>query len=124
MFACKKEESLPEIIDIHNSQTSLDWAGTYVGIVPCADCEGISVRIELLFDKTYELFFRYVGKSDEYYKCSGNFNWNESGNSIILDCESFANKFFVGENRLIMLDTDGNEISGKFAENYVLNKKE
>nr|WP_250850238.1 copper resistance protein NlpE N-terminal domain-containing protein [Acinetobacter sp. ANC 5378] len=28
-------------------ETSLDWAGEYKGVFPCADCEGIETDLEL-----------------------------------------------------------------------------
>ncbi|HSH50375.1 MAG TPA: copper resistance protein NlpE N-terminal domain-containing protein, partial [Bacteroidales bacterium] len=27
--------------DMHTSEISLDWQGTYKGVLPCADCPGI-----------------------------------------------------------------------------------
>ena len=35
------ESSSAEPVDMHTSQISLDWAGTYSGVLPCASCEGI-----------------------------------------------------------------------------------
>jgi hypothetical protein len=35
------------------SRTSLDWPGTYTGVLPCADCEGIETTITLSVDLTY-----------------------------------------------------------------------
>ena len=37
-----KVASSAEIDSAHNAQNSLDWAGDYQGILPCADCEGIN----------------------------------------------------------------------------------
>ena len=31
----------------HNSRNALDWAGTYEGVLPCADCPGIQTRLSL-----------------------------------------------------------------------------
>ena len=39
----------------HNAKNSLDYIGTYKGILPCADCEGIETELELNSDKTYEI---------------------------------------------------------------------
>ncbi|MBL8321182.1 MAG: copper resistance protein NlpE N-terminal domain-containing protein, partial [Acinetobacter sp.] len=44
------------------AETSLDWAGKYKGVLPCADCEGIEMELELKSDKTYELTEEYLGK--------------------------------------------------------------
>ena len=29
------------VVDIHNAETSLDYEGTYKGVLPAADCPGI-----------------------------------------------------------------------------------
>ena len=36
----------------HNAQNSLDWNGTYKGVLPCADCAGIEKEITLYKDQT------------------------------------------------------------------------
>ena len=33
--------------DMHNAETSLDYTGTYTGVLPAADCPGIEVRLIL-----------------------------------------------------------------------------
>ncbi len=54
----RKEASDPTMAkqaDMHTSQNSLDWAGVYEGVLPCADCPGIQTRLTLSRDETYEL---------------------------------------------------------------------
>jgi uncharacterized lipoprotein NlpE involved in copper resistance len=41
--------------DVHNSRSSLDWAGTYEGVLPCADCPGTKIRLTLNGDGSYRL---------------------------------------------------------------------
>jgi len=119
----KSDEQDSNVIDIHNSMNSLDWNGTYAGIIPCADCEGISVSITLNPDETYMVSYMYLGKDDSFpISFSGKFSWNEAGNTIKLDIKDFPPYYFVGENRLIQLDMDGNEIVGELADNYILEK--
>ena len=36
----------------HNSRNSLDWAGIYEGVLPCADCPGIQTRLTLSRDES------------------------------------------------------------------------
>ena len=48
----------------HTTENALDWNGTYKGILPCADCEGIKTELELNSDKTYEIKETYLGKGD------------------------------------------------------------
>ena len=47
----------PRLPSGDNSRNSLDWQGTYVGTVPCADCPGIRMRIELKDDGTFARSF-------------------------------------------------------------------
>jgi len=111
------------IVTVHNSMNSLDWAGTYTGIIPCADCEGISVSITLNLDETYQVSYLYLGKGDNIpVSFSGKFSWDEAGGTITLDSEEIPSRYKVGENRLIQLDMEGNLITGEFADKYVLEK--
>lgn len=103
--------------------TSVDWDGTYFGVLPCADCEGIKTVIKLNSDLTYKLKLKYIGKDDKYFEFSGTFSWNEEGNKITLSgSNGEPNYFFVGENFIRQLDMEGNQIKGGLAEKYVLRK--
>ena len=56
------------VIDSHTSDMSLDWAGVYEGVLPCADCDGIETTLELKKDHTYVATYKYIGKpSDSNY---------------------------------------------------------
>lgn len=105
----------------HNARNSLDWAGAYRGVLPCADCEGIETIVVLASDGTYRSQFRYLGKSDEVFSEQGRFTWNEAGNTITLSGAQPV-RYFVGENRLTRLAIDGSRIIGNLAKNYVLTK--
>lgn len=108
----------------HNSRNSLDWAGRYHGVTPCADCEGIETNLVLHGDQTYELSIKYIGKSNELYQTYGSFRWDESGNQIILDVEENSRPagYIIQENRIVQLDMDGNRITGEIADAYILKK--
>lgn len=106
-----------------NSRTSLDWAGTYSGTVPCADCEGIATRLTINDDGSYVLQTQYLGKSDELFVNEGAFDWQEDGNHIVLQgIENGPSIYQVGENHLRQRDMDGKPITGDLADNYVLRK--
>jgi copper homeostasis protein (lipoprotein) len=57
--------------------TSIDWAGIYQGILPCADCEGIKTQIVLNKDLSYVLETQYLGKDEKIFQAKGTFKWNE-----------------------------------------------
>lgn len=108
---------------VHNSSNSLDWAGTYKGTLPCADCEGLETEVFLKADLTYPIKTKYLGKGNEIIEEKGNFNWNNAGNTIVLSGnKNRPNQYFVGENKLIQLDMSGKKIEGTLADNYVLKK--
>src|SRR5665811_2088212 len=77
----------PGFIDAHTSRNSLDWEGTYTGVLPSDDCEGIDTSISLNKDQTYLLKLRYLGtpekKSKDFFS-EGKFTWDENGNNISL----------------------------------------
>ncbi len=108
----------------HNSQNSVDWAGTYSGVLPCADCEGIQTTIILKENLTYQEQIQYLGKENVMLKYNGTFFWNNEGNTITLQNKEqhFADSYFVGENTLTRLDTEGRKVLGKLAQHYILSK--
>lgn len=108
------------------SQNSLDWKGSYSGVVPCADCEGILTRLTLREDNTYYLQTRYLGKSEDVLVSSGSFEWNKQGNRITLKNikEGAAPVYYqVGENKLTQLDLKGQPVTGSLASMYVMVKE-
>ena len=105
-----------------NSMTSIDWAGIYQGVLPCADCEGIKTQIVLQNDLSYVLETSYIGKNEKVFKTQGTFKWDENGSKITLDNEN-KQIYQVGENRIFHLDKDGNRITGDLADKYIMEKE-
>lgn len=122
-FSCKSNKQALSSIKPQedNSRISIDWPGTYQGILPCADCEGIQTQLVLFKDLSYSLETRYNGKSDSIFQTRGTFKWNENGSNITLDN---LNKqiYQVGENRLIQSDKDGSPVTGGLANKFILQK--
>lgn len=108
----------------HNARLSLDWDGTYTGVLPCADCEGIETTITLDSEGTFVKTWRYLGKDDDTaHTVEGTFQWNDAGSTITLEQLDAPNQLFVGENVLFHLDMDGNRIEGELADEYKLHKQ-
>ncbi|MDN4165858.1 copper resistance protein NlpE N-terminal domain-containing protein [Cytophagales bacterium LB-30] len=123
----KKESASAEAIipdAAHNSQNALDWAGLYLGTLPCADCQGIETELRLFPNLQYELSTRYVGKSDKDFFQKGKFEWSADGRNISLlqPDGQLLQRYQVGENALFHLDTEGKRIQGELANRYVLSK--
>jgi len=106
-----------------SSRSALDWDGRYLGRLPCADCEAIETELTLSADGGYVLRTRYLGRSDEWYRETGRFVWDDRGQVVRLsEGAPDATAFFVGENVLWQLDQSGQRIEGSLAELYQLHK--
>jgi heat shock protein HslJ len=127
--SCKSREkvksSQSKVHTEHNSKNALEWEGSYMGIIPCADCPGIQIQITLLSDNTYKMRMKYEDKETSGNNYEGTFQWNSTGNAITLnnlDKNEISIYYQIGENILIQLDTEGNIITGEGEQNYVLVK--
>lgn len=102
-----------------NSQTSLDWQGWYKGVIPCADCAGIEQSLMINSDNSFILQSVYQNKARDRFEEKGYFKWDKTGSIISL---SNNMKFKVSENKLLMLDADGQMVTGELANDYILHK--
>ncbi|MBA4134488.1 MAG: hypothetical protein C0525_07165 [Flavobacterium sp.] len=108
----------------HHARKSLDYIGTYKGVLPCADCEGLETVLCINENNTYKLQTRYLGKGDKVFEQKGTFTWDANGVKIILNgIDNAPNQYFVGENKITQLDLSGKLITGKLALQYVLSKQ-
>lgn len=114
-----QSEKAVEVAD--NSRSSLDWQGTYYGVLPCADCAGIATTVTLHEDGSYNSKQRYLGKTDTVLRTDGAFSWDGKGASVTLQGDDAA-RYQVGENQLIRLKTDGTRVEGALAPFYVLKR--
>lgn len=119
-------ETSPTLPTGDNSQTSLDWVGTYFNVLPCASCEGIETWVTLNQDSTFQLKTNYLGLNDAREEIfTGTFKWDDTGSMVQLEglIGDAPGKYKVGENQIWHLDRDGNRIEGNLAERYILKKQ-
>tara|TARA_R110000850_G_scaffold80862_1_gene173554 strand:+ start:97905 stop:98354 length:450 start_codon:yes stop_codon:yes gene_type:complete len=134
-FSCKNNKTtetdiietntkVQQVPDMHTSENTLDWHGTYQGILPCADCEGIQTEVTLLDNNTYTIKRIYLGKEETVFEETGDLQWTEGGSTVVLTNKKDGNAtlFKVGENHLKQLDREGRAIEGELAEKYMLQK--
>lgn len=89
--SCNK--NISKVVDGHTSQNSLDWAGSYEGLI-----NGVKVIADISDDESYTILV-----NDKSYE--GTFMWNSTGQIIELKkVPTLTKRFFVGENRLFALD--------------------
>lgn len=93
---------------------------SYTGVIPCADCEGIAYKLSLKEDNHFETTSVYIGKSNRPFTERG--AWSMQGDSLLVlnKGEENPRKFKIKNDQLIMLDRQGNEVSGSLAKMYVL----
>ncbi|TFV95830.1 copper resistance protein NlpE [Algoriphagus kandeliae] len=145
LYSCQKQESktveiteevtktvtdeFPETIEMpvpkgDNSMNALDWNGTYIGTIPCADCEGIEIELTLNLDGKYKYKATYLGEEEKVFEIEAPFQWDETGSMItLLEMEDAPGKYQVGENQLWHLDMNGKRIEGDLADRYILRKQ-
>ncbi|MBA3987014.1 MAG: copper resistance protein NlpE N-terminal domain-containing protein, partial [Flavobacteriales bacterium] len=101
-----------EVVDHHNSQNSLDWAGTYIGMLPCSNCEGIETELRIKEDE-YVLKTLRKGLDNSFLEQTGNIIWSDDGSMVILGgMEEGPFMYKVEENRIVQLDGSGNKYTG------------
>ncbi len=107
------------INDSHSSEISLDWNGTYRGVLPCENCDGILTTITLNDDKTFEFDEFYLGdKNQEDRTEKGEFAFTEDGDKIVLTLKDSSEVIYaVGENRLILSIKDSKDSDIKLTGN-------
>lgn len=107
---------------LHNSQNSLDWSGTYIGIIPCADCPGIETTVVLNQDETFTYKASYLERNLILID-SGKFMWHDHGSIVHIKGKEVDMKYKVGENQLFSLDQEEKIIDGPLHNNYILKKE-
>jgi copper homeostasis protein (lipoprotein) len=66
---------------------------------------------------------KYLGQDGRVFEEKGLYSWNKEGNTITLNgIKNSPNQYFIGENKLIQLDANGNRITGTLSDKYVLLK--
>jgi uncharacterized lipoprotein NlpE involved in copper resistance len=124
VIGCTSTTATPPAVPdaAHSSRNALDWAGTYEGVTPCADCPGIRTRLTLSRDGGFELSTQYMDRQPAPQTVRGRFRWNDAGNTVTLDGPGGGQQFRVGEGRLLQLDRDGGVPSWS-APNRVLTRQ-
>lgn len=122
LAGCQGQKAFPESPG-QQTQAPRNWAGSYRGIVPCADCGGIEIMVRLSPDGSYELSTTYLGKATPAPSHTrGRFRWRPGGREVELDGREWPNHFRVEQNRLRVLDQRGAYIHSGLSDRYLLRK--
>lgn len=112
--------SAPEIV-LDQKQIKFLTNGIWLGVFPCADCEGIDYQLNLKDDFTFKQKSVYKGENEEIIIDEG--TWAFESDSVIVLYGSNEDKLFlIGSKELILLDQYGELIESSFEEKYHLKK--
>ena len=141
-----EDDHLIDYMPESNAFLSLDWAGTYRGVIPSASGMGILVQLELdytPYEGSFVLRAQYLTNDgdvddisaawdleewgDEVATFEGLLSWPEFGNRNVIELggaeeRSWPPFYHVGEGHLRQLDLSGGTITGELAESYILAK--
>lgn len=91
----------------------------YLGVLPCADCEGIETKVTLHQGDRYTIHSVYLGTDQPAMVDEGTFTRHRQESRIVLDD---GRQFKQGDSTLLHLTMDGQVITSSLAEHYVLKK--
>lgn len=99
------------------------WVGEYHGTLPCADCAGMKTRIVLFENNLFTKTETAVDNADNKFSESGEIVWGENKATVTLVASGGeSHQYKVSDNALIMLDANGQAVTGELADDYVLTK--
>lgn len=104
---------------INNAVNSALWQGSYYGTLPCADCSGIKTELTLTGNR-FTLTSVYLDTDTQPDIETGLFSINKTNNHIKL---SNGYLYLWQQDKLYMLDADGNRATGALASFYTLSRK-
>jgi hypothetical protein len=103
------------------------WAGTYFGLLPFREGDGIETRLRLSEDSTFTLHTEYHGRNDALEEeFTGKIVWEKSASetrlTLVGKIGGYPSQYLMQDSLLIQLDTKGQKIEGPLAERYWLKR--
>lgn len=128
--ACEKKENpasytddIPvEVVADSISAVPVEIRGTFVGELPCADCEGITETLILNDDGTFARETAYKGEK-EPTKEQGTYKVEGAKISLEGGKDGESNLYEVEGDKLHKLTLEGKKVEGELANSYILTKK-
>ena len=111
-------EAMPAESDdtIDTGLNAKDFAGTFSGTLPCADCPGIDTTLQLRADNTFALGETYRERKVTPSRLEGTWTAEEGGSRIRLDPNSKSEQdrlyAVVSRDQLTQLDQAGKPVPG------------
>lgn len=104
---------------------NLNFYGTYEGILPAADCEGIRTALTLNNDNTYVLRSEYIGEKDAIFESKGSYHFINGRLMELAQSSSNEKSYYkiLDGSKVMLSDKEGTVNQGVLAEYYILKKE-
>lgn len=118
LLSCKSSERLQQ------GKIKPNTPVTYFGKIPCADCEGVEIQINLLDSSAFMIKKVTLGKRRKAYITIGKWELEDTTQIITLKSSNQSPKRFVvtSDKTIEMLNVHGKKIESEL--NYTLTKKD
>ncbi len=109
--------------------SATDYFGTYEGVIPAADCEGIKTVLTINEDTTYKLVSEALGEKEAEgegaVETNGTYNVIENGLIELVRPSSGDKTYYkIVEGKGLMLSDEAGTINeGELSEYYILKRK-
>ena len=105
-------------------QAADPFKGTYNGVLPCADCDGLQTSLTLDGAGKYTIQSTKLGKKPESHTASGLYRYTTDKKHLQLDNNASNLTFMVGDNFLEVRLPDGSKGERKLPDdNYRLKRQ-
>ena len=128
-FACSKESKDTATSNAEATASAetipSEFIGTFNGVLPCADCEGMETSLTLNANKTFLKAVKYLGKDTKVFMTKGSYEVDGKTGMVTMspnDGESIPNYRMVA-GRMVQLDMSNNIVTGDLSNAYILAKQ-
>lgn len=105
-----------------NNQKKTIEGNTYQGVIPCADCAGIAVKLSLQKGQQFKKTMMYIGASSHKFIETGAWKIKQDTLLVLNDSSNNPRLLDIGDNKLKLLKGNGKPVTGDLADNFVLQK--
>jgi hypothetical protein len=106
---------------------SLEFHGVFYGYLPCKDCDGIKTTLSLKQNNNYLLVTQPAKESSKEFYEKGKYSWNDENHTVVLTSrnDSSIRQYRIkDEGTLILLNSDGTQMTRDKAESYTLRRSD
>lgn len=125
-FGCKSGKNAGQESNTTNTKKEAKeyFSGTYAGIAPCGDCDGIQQVIDLSQNGRYSWEQIFLNTKKTKYTSTGNLVWDTTGTIIEMKHPQLETSAFykVTEGLIFQIDKEGNAVKGTKYQTYSLDK--